>query len=188
MNGTPLPLAGRAAELRRRFDRSFAEPPRGRPAATVDLLAIRLGDEPCVLQLAAVAGLFADKKFTRLPQATPECLGVAGFRGSVIPVYDLRRLLGGGVGGAPPRWLVVAAGSPVALAFDGFDGHLRLPLDALAPQRPGESARPHVRELAHVAASEEAPLRSLIDLESVVAAIRQRARRDLATPRQEERR
>lgn len=187
MTGMDSPLAGRAAELRRRFDRSFAEPPRGRPAATVDLLAIRLGGEPCALPLAAVAGLFADKKFTRLPQAVPECLGIAGFRGSVVPVYDLRALLGGGAGGAPPRWLVVAAGSPVALAFDAFDGHLRMPLDALAPLRPGESARPHVRELTYASAA-EVPLRSLIDLESVVAAIRQRARRDLATPRQEERR
>ena len=31
MNGPTLPLAQRAAELRRDFDRSFAEPPRSRP-------------------------------------------------------------------------------------------------------------------------------------------------------------
>ena len=30
-------------------------------------------------------------------------------------------------GRQPPRWLVIAAGPPVALAFDAFDGHLRVP-------------------------------------------------------------
>ena len=135
------------------------------------------------MHLSAVSGLFAGKKFTRVPHAAPEFLGIAGFRGSVVPVYDLRVLLGC-AGGEAPRWLVVAANSPVALAFDGFDGHLRLALDAIAPQGPGESTRPHVRELVCVAAS-DSPLRSLIDLDSVVASIQQRVRRDVATPRQE---
>jgi len=180
MNGHASPLAQRAAELRRNFDRSFAEPPRSRQAASLDLLAIRLGGEPYALHLAAVTGLFAGKKFTRLPQAAPELLGIAGFRGSVVPVYDLRVLLGCADGEAP-RWLVIAAASAVALAFDGFDGHLRLPLDAIAPQGPGESTRPHVRELVRVAAS-DLPLRSLIDVDSVVASIQQRVRQDVPTP------
>ncbi|WP_372528518.1 chemotaxis protein CheW [Piscinibacter sp.] len=183
MNAHASPLAQRAAELRRNFDRSFAEPPHNRQAASLDLLAIRLGGEPHALHLAAVTGLFAGKKLTRLPQAAPEFLGIAGFRGTIVPVYDLRVLLGC-AGGEAPRWLVVAATSPVGLAFDGFDGHLRLPLDAIAPQGPGESARPHVRELVRVAGS-DSPLRSLIDLGSVVAALQQCVQRDAPTPRQE---
>ena len=176
MNGHASPLAQRACELRRNFDRSFTVPPRSRQAASLDLLAIRLGGEPYALHLAAVSGLFAGKKFTRLPQAAPEFLGIAGFRGSVVPVYDLRVLLGC-ASGAPPRWLVVASGSPVALAFDGFDGHLRLPQKGIARQERNDAAR-HVRELARVAGLS----RPIVDLASILAAIRERARQDV--PRQ----
>ena len=173
MSGHASPLAQRAAELRRNFDRSFAVPPRSRQAASLDLLAIRLGGEPYALHLAAVSGLFAGKKFTRLPQAAPEFLGIAGFRGSVVPVYDLRVLLAC-ASGAPPRWLVVASGTPVALAFDGFDGHLRLPREGIARQERSDAARPHVRELARVAGLS----RPIVDLASILEAIRERARPD----------
>ena len=175
----PAPLAQRAAELRRNFDRSFAEPPRSQQAASLDLLAIRLGSEPYALRLAAVSGLFTGKKFTRLPQAAPEFLGIAGFRGSVVPVYDLRVLLGC-TGGEAPRWLVFAADSSVALAFDGFDGHLRLPQESIARQERSDAARPHVRELASVAG---AP-RPIVDLASILAAIRECSRQGV--PQQQE--
>jgi purine-binding chemotaxis protein CheW len=148
--------------------------------ASLDLLAIRLGGEPYALHLAAVSGLFAGKKFTRLPQAAPEFLGIAGFRGSVVPVYDLRVLLGC-VGGEAPRWLVVVAGSPVALAFDGFDGHLRLPQDGIARQERSEAAPAHVRELARVAGLP----RPIVDVASILVAIQQRARQDVAAQARE---
>jgi len=173
MNGHTLPLAQRAAELRRNFDRSFAEPPRSLRTASLDLLAIRLGGEPYALHLAAVGRLFAGKKFTRLPQTAPEFLGIAGFRGSVVPVYDLRVLLGG-AGGAPLRWLVVTADSSVALAFDGFDGHLRLRQEDIARQDRVDAARPHVRELARVAGLP----RPIVDLASILMVIRERVRQD----------
>ena len=188
MNGHVLPLAQRAAELRRNFDRSFAEPPRNRQAASLDLLAIRLGGEPYALHLAAVSGLFAGKKFTRLPQAAPEFLGIAGFRGSIVPVYDLRVLLGC-AGGEAPRWLVVTANSPVGLAFDGFDGHLRLPQEGIAQQDRSDAERLHVRELARVAgagsASQGGLLRPIVDVASILVTIRRIARQDVTVQRQE---
>jgi chemotaxis signal transduction protein len=174
------PLAQRAAELRRNFDRSFAEPPRLRRAASIDLLALRMDGDGYALRLSAVAGLFADKKLTRLPSAVPEFLGIAGFRGAVVPVYDLRVLLGHGAGEVP-RWLVVAAIGQIAFAFDALDGTLRLPLAAVASQGPGEPVRLHVRELVRTA-TPGAPLRSLIDLDSVVAAVKQRVRHTTPNP------
>ena len=167
-----------AAQLRRDFDRAFAEPPRARRAASVDLLAIRLRGDPYALRLAGIAGLFADKPLTRLPGSAREFLGLAGFRGSVVPVYDLRALLGDARGDAP-RWLVVSSGSAVALAFDGFDGYLKLPPERIARPAPGEPARAHVHELAR---SADGALRPLVDLGSVLAALRQRVRQDLSPP------
>lgn len=179
MNGPVLPLEQRAAELRRSFDRSFAKPPQGRQAAPLDLLAIRLCGEPYALRLVAVTGIFAGKKLTPLPQAAPEFLGIAGFRGSIVPVYDLRVLLGY-AGGEAPRWLVVAGSRPVGLAFEGFDGHLRLPQEDIAQQECNDTERPHVRELARVAGQP----RPIVDLASVLAAIRERAGR--VDPKQQE--
>ena len=181
-------IGEQAAELRRDFDRSFAEPPRARRPPSVDLLAIRLAGDPFMLRLSAVSGVFASKKLTPLPGASPELLGIAGFRGSVVPVYDLSMLLGYPASDKP-RWLVLAAAQPVALAFEGLDGYLRLPLDRIAQPEQPQSARTHVREFARVAdprtpAHSAAP-RPLVELDSIVAAIRQRVRDSLPTQQPE---
>jgi len=113
----------RAAELRDAFDRVFAQAPSPEAGAMESLLTIRIGANPYALRLKEVSGLFADKKVTWLPSSAPELLGLAGIRGTVLPVYDLGRLLGCPTAGAP-RWLVVIAAMPVALAFEAFDGYL----------------------------------------------------------------
>src|SRR5882757_7001907 len=117
-------VAQRAQELRRDFDRSFADPPRADTAAQEDLLAIRLGAQGFAMRLSEIAGLFADKKVTRVPSANSALLGIAGFRGAIVPVYDLQTLLGHS-DGQTPRWLVIAAAAPVALAFTTFESQLR---------------------------------------------------------------
>jgi chemotaxis signal transduction protein len=127
-------LAQRAAELRRDFDRGFANPPSVEESAKQDLLAIRLGEQPVALRLSDIAGLFADKKITPVPGAGQFLLGMAGFRGAIAPVYDLQRLLGYPASRAL-RWLVVAATVPVAFAFTAFDGRLRIATTAVAPQQ-----------------------------------------------------
>jgi purine-binding chemotaxis protein CheW len=168
-----------AARLRRDFDRAFAEPPRVRRGPSLDLLAIRLRGEPYALHLAGIAGLFADKPVTRLPTGVPEFLGIAGFRGNVVPVCDLRALLGY-AGDDAARWLVVLAARPVALAFDGFDGYLRLPRESIA-----QSTAPSQTHVSELARETGGALRSLVDLDSVLAAIRRRARQDALPQRQE---
>ena len=62
---------------------------------------------------------------------------------------------------------VVLAARPVALAFDGFEGHLRLPRQAAAAG--SAQAHRHVREVLHAG---EAGVRPLVSLESVLEAIR----------------
>jgi chemotaxis signal transduction protein len=138
-------LIDRAAALRAAFDRGFAEPAQIDTNPTEDFLAIRLGSEPHVLRLAEISGLFADKKITRVPGRVAARLGIAGFRGAIVPVYDLAALLGHRMSEAP-RWLTLAAGAPVAFAIASFEGHLRIPRDAILPQGAGDQARNYVRE------------------------------------------
>ena len=126
MNDQRTEPSATAAQLRRAFDQSFAEAARTETAALVDFLAIRQGADPHALRLADIAHVLPLSTITRFPSQLPELLGVIGFRGAIVPVYDLRMLLGY-VRQEPARWLVITAAWPLALAFDAFDGHVRVP-------------------------------------------------------------
>ena len=129
-------VRGHAAELRCAFDRGFAEPLREEQAAATALLAVRVGGQPCAMRLTEIAGLSADKTTIRIPGSDAALIGVAGFRGAIVPVYSLQALLG--YSPAPQtRWLVIAAAAPVALAFEALQGQLNVAADAIlaAPKR-----------------------------------------------------
>jgi chemotaxis signal transduction protein len=145
MNVVKSRVAGRAEELRVAFDRAFAAPQRVETKIREELLAIRLGPQPCALRLSEIAGLFADKKITPIPGGHAALLGIAGFRGAILPVYDLQILLRYPSDGRS-RWLVIAAAAPVALAFDAFERQLRVPRNAIMPQPARPDTRTHARE------------------------------------------
>lgn len=163
----------RVTGLREAFDRSFAQAPSTEAAAVENLLAIKVGADPYVLRMTEVSGLFADKKVTRLPSPVSELSGIAGFRGAVLPVYDLAMLLGY-PRATSPRWLVVIAVTPVALAFDRFDGYLNVRDTAIVPEARPEERERHVREVVQTVDL----VRPLISLASVLEWIRSRASRD----------
>ena len=161
-------LSRQAASLRRAFDGAFAEPARPLLARTTDLLAIRLGGDPWAVPLAEVAGLYAGKRITPLPGGPPSLLGIAGFRGAVVAVYDLPALIGLAPLSAP-RWLLVAAGRRVAFAFAELEGHVRVEDSQLLPLGPDGNAwaRGFVRT--------EDQHRPLLHLPALLAGIAQRS-------------
>ena len=127
-------LAERLVGLRDLFDRSFVEPPRERVAVAEDLLAVRTGGRRYALRLAQTDGVFPERPLMPLPGPVPGLLGLAGFRRTIVPVYDLGAVLGN-ASQTTPRWLVLVAGAPpVAVAFDELDGHLRVPADVVVPE------------------------------------------------------
>jgi purine-binding chemotaxis protein CheW len=168
-------MNGRALELRQAFDRSFSLTPKTEADAAIaqNLLAIRLGPHAYALRLAEVSGLFVDKRITWLPSPIQELLGVAGLRGALLPVYDLGMLLGY-ARAAAPRWLLVTAGVPVGLAFDGFDGHLSVPAGSIATEVRSDAAGRHLREVVQAI---DLP-RPVLSLASVLESIRNRAPRN----------
>ena len=144
-HGTPMNAAEMVAErlgaLRGDFDRSFAEPLRHHDDEHDELLAIRAGGRPYVLRLCQTSGLHPDRPVTPLPGPLPALLGVAGFGGAIVPVYDLAALLGHPVPDRP-RWLVLATGQPpLALAFHHLDGHVRVPADTILAEGHAGSLR-----------------------------------------------
>jgi purine-binding chemotaxis protein CheW len=142
----PLPgMAERAKELRLAFDRAFAEPVRPDTTVKEDLLAIRVDRQAFAIRLSEITGLFADKKITPVPGSHAALRGVAGFRGTIVPVYDLQILLGH-ASTSTPRWLVIAAAAPIALAFEAFVGQLRVARDAILPQPSRPESHSYARE------------------------------------------
>ena len=172
-------LAARVRALKEAFDRSFAEPAAPDQAVRIDLALIRIGTEPFALRLDEIGGLHADKVLRRLPGSDTALLGLAGFRGTILPVYGLAPLIGRQPDAAP-RWLVLAAAAQVALAFGQFEGHLRVGSDAIQQHRPiGGSAEALVRAFV---ATGSGPGRPLLDIPSILTAIEKRRPAALAKP------
>lgn len=160
-------LRQRLVHLRESFDNSFAEPHREEVAAFEDLLAIRAGGHRYALRLTQAAGLFPDRPVTRLPGPLPSLLGVASFRGSIVPVYDLGAVFGHPAPAAA-RWLVLAAGEPsVALAFEELDGHLRVPSELIVEESTGHGPRGCLRGIVPL----DGGARPIVDVPAVRAAI-----------------
>jgi len=169
MSREPMPGESQAAQLRREFDGRFAAPRAKEVVQRVSLLTIRVGGDPFAVRLGEIQGVFCDRTIAPVPGPLAELLGVAAFRGSVVPVYDLRRFLGYEAGGSP-RWMIVAAGAPVALAFDVLERYLSAPSHAVVEH--GGSGREHLRG----ALQAEGLTRLCVDVPSIVTAIRSRAR------------
>lgn len=169
MSANATQMTGRAQALRQAFDRSFAQPPSPEVARMEEFLAVRVAGDAYALRVREIAGLFVDKVVAPLPSEVPQLLGVSGLRGAIVPVYDLGTLLGYPAR-TSARWLVLARSlEPVALAFERFERHLRLPREALAPAERPPSA---VRETAQTADGALA----VIHLPSILEVIKNRAR------------
>jgi chemotaxis signal transduction protein len=160
-------VTARIERLRADFDRSFAEPVRSHEGEHVELLAIRAGGRPYALRLSQTSGLHPDRPVTPLPGPLPALLGLAGFAGTVVPVYDLAALLGHPAD-SRPRWLVLAAGTPpLGLAFHDVDGHVRVQADAIVGEAPVGARLGCVRGM--VVLDDDA--RPIVDLTATRAAV-----------------
>jgi chemotaxis signal transduction protein len=158
---------GTAETLRRQFDRSFADARRLETEQFETLLAVRIRGDAFVLRLSEIGGLFADRNVTPVPGPVPELLGIAGFRGAIVPVYDVGALLGYPAA-ADCRWLVLSAGHPpIGLAFDQLEGVVRVGSLDLAPADGAHARHQHVRELARTSDG----ARALVHVPSIVETI-----------------
>lgn len=181
-------LAGAAAALRAAFDGSFAELQAADAASYTDLLAIRVGEHPYALRLSEVLAVHTDRKLVPVPGPRPELLGLVGLRGLVVPVYDLRQLLGYAAG-PPPRWLAVARnGSPIAVAFEAFEAHLRVADSEVITAEAGATA---LHSFARGSIRTSSGPRPLIHLPSLIGSVTRgtgRASDPVRDPVREERR
>lgn len=164
---SPGDVTERLTRLRGDFDRSFTEPARQHDVEYAELLAVRAGGRPYALRLSQASGVHSDRPVTPLPGPQAALLGVAGFSGAIVPVYDLAALLGHAVA-ERPRWLVLAAGAPpLALAFHDLDGHVRVPASAIVTEADGHAARDVLRGMVSLPGG----TRPIVDLPSARAVV-----------------
>lgn len=158
----------RVQRMREAFDAGFAELP-VEPPATEGLLAIRLRGHPFALRAGEIAGLVAGRKIIPLPERAGPFLGLAGYRGLLLPVWDLAGLVGYGGPGGGGRWLVLGQGAaPWAVAFDVFEGTHRVPAGAVVPLEEGTGLTPESCEFADAT-------RPIIGLSRILATLRAEA-------------
>jgi purine-binding chemotaxis protein CheW len=167
---TDTPITDLAATLRKAFDTSFADVPRPEAGQRENLLAIRVGGNPFALRLEELAGLSTGWKIAALPTPVSGLLGIAGFRGALVPVYDLRNLFGYPAQEAPHWLALVGEEALTALAFDGFDGYLRV-LPETVTRHGGEHSAALLKGLVQVGDM----ARPIVHLPSVIDTLKQRA-------------
>jgi len=168
MSAAPeVSVARRIELLRTEFDGSFAEPARRHTVEHVELLAVRAGGRPYALRLSQTAGLHPDRPVTPLPSPLPALLGLAGFAGTVVPVFDLAALLGHPIA-TRPRWLVLASGTPpLAFAFHDLDGHVRVAAGAIVAESDGGAAGGSLRGMVGLPGG----TRPIVDVPAARAAV-----------------
>lgn len=126
--------------LREEFDQSFQIAAGAGGVEQLDFLVLRIAGDLYALRLSEVASLQANRTVVPVPSVLPELLGIAGFRGTLTPVYDLGALLGYSPGDAL-KWLVVAHWpTPIAFAFDRLSAHLRASTDRVSLAATGTNA------------------------------------------------
>lgn len=167
MSPVPLNASERLAEFRRTFDETFAAPPPSGKEEGEDFLCCRVRGDGYALRVRELAAVSPAGRVIPLPSKTPELLGVAGHRGTLVPVYSLAALLGYGPGRESPRWLaLVGDRDPLALALGELEGFRRVPRGDL--QLPGREPGKHIDQLARIGST----VRAILKVASLVAVVK----------------
>ena len=167
---TEPPPQSAAAELSRVFDQSFVRAPVPTDTGYERFLLIRAGEEPFAVRTLDIAELVAGKRVIRVPSRMPETLGILAVRGTLVPVFELARLLGrSGSGRRQPWAMVINREAPIALAFEKFEGQVEVPQPAVY-----DDDRPEPQTYVHQIVKIGTGIRAIVDVRSMVRAISKR--------------
>jgi purine-binding chemotaxis protein CheW len=137
-----VPSPGDAARARVLASRARAIAASREEAAveSVPVLALRVGGERYAIHVREVFEVLEARGLSPLPGAPPWLLGAVVARTRVVPVLDLRHLLGldgGGMSDLAKIVVVEHGGDTFGLAAEVVDGRVEVPKDALAAPASG---------------------------------------------------
>jgi purine-binding chemotaxis protein CheW len=106
-------------------DAAFARGPDApSPGGERQFVTFHVGGEPLAFRLDETAEIIRYPTLAHMPLGPASLLGLANLRGTVLPVVNLRRLLGfeGGAHDDATRIIVMNGAAPVGFAVDRIDG------------------------------------------------------------------
>ena len=168
-SGMAIAPLGNQEETTRELSREMSGVPGGVDfgEGILQLVSFRLGEEEYALDVMNVHEINRISEVTRVPKAPYFVEGVMNLRGKILPVINLRKLLG-----FPPltavtedmRMIVVSAeGSLAGLTVDEVDQVLRIPKSRVEEQKDlgiGKSLGDFIQGVAHM----EERLVTLLDI------------------------
>lgn len=168
-------VSEKLAQLRRAFDEARAIPfSDGAEEQTDNLLGMRISGDAYAIKVSEIAGLATGRKVVPVPGPIPELLGLAGIRGTLVPVYSLGALMGYGSHAEQPRWLALCGTEECfALAFHEFEGYLHIAQGELYPVERKDARRMHVKEVARALGT----VRAVVSVGLLRESIQERCRR-----------
>lgn len=175
MSGSDFGL--RLTELKGTFDRTFQQALVEGDQQLVHLLIVRSGPARFALKVSDLAGLGRLRRVAPLPIADRGLLGVSGRKGRMVAVYSLATRIGGAaLSTEAEQWFVLCRSDErLALAFTAAERTLRVATSELSPVSRG--APPYATDAIGTGAERL----WLLDLNSIAAAIVQRAETQVAT-------
>jgi chemotaxis signal transduction protein len=165
-------LENKIAEMRQRFDQSFALALTEQAIKPEPMLAITVEGEPFALRVHEISGLaVSEEKIVPVPSRAPELLGLTGIRGKVVPVFSLVRLLGFDSERSEARWLVFCGDrqTPIALAFEAMERLFEVPSTAIFARQEASGHR-----YVNATVGEGKTLRGVISIPALVEYIETR--------------
>ena len=106
-------------------------------SSKVELLAFNLVGEEYAIDILEIQEIIKLPEVTSLPRIIDFVLGIVSLRGTIVPIVDLRKLMGLGdtVYSRATRVLVIRSGDePIGIVVDGVTSVLRIDKEAIEPK------------------------------------------------------
>ncbi len=160
-------LSHTLAQMRQSFDQSFAEKPQPETTPGEPYILIGVSKARLAIKTSEVLSIESHKPVLSLPGHSNFFIGLTGIKGKLIPLYNLKSILGHESERKDElcHWLAVVGGtSPLALAFQNFEGSVRIPeSDVFMPSEKQRNTREAFRLASQVI--------SVLDIQSLISEI-----------------
>lgn len=119
-----------------------SSPVSARPSTPSRFCLFMLGKESFAVQLSQVREVFALESITPVPAMPPMLVGVANFHGTIVPLIDLRSVVGMPISSAP-RYAVIVRHEDqlIGILVDEVPEIVTIEADEMLDGLPGELAR-----------------------------------------------